>query len=466
MDTTVFASLVAATILLNFAVAFVRNRNTSFPSYSSDPNNHGALAITTSLVGTIVGGGMFLAVGTMGFEAGVLGYIVGLVYFLGMLIMGAYTTKIRRLMERSNVSTLLDLIGTLISNRSVRLFSLVSFILYLFLLSGQFIAIKIVATYLSAQFGGSTAPYWLAAFAVVVLFLYPVAGGLRKDIQTDLFQVLLIGVACFVIGLSFFSHPVQQLHWDLVPAKLLTGTAYGPIFLIGLVLFYTPSFLVRMDFWQRVIAAKTDTAAKTSFIVAGTLAFIFFMFFTTIGIWGNVTGIADAKFATMKVLEREVTGAYSYGIVIGAFFAAVLSSADTFINNVSLFMARFFHRDLWQAAMSKPNSPEEKGILWRSRGYAVVAMFLSLILATLVPDLVDLLVAAFSLLLIFLPMILGVLFERWRSEAACFYSSLVGLTVFVVLFVGWNQKLAFAPAVVLALLMYIALFNRGARKQA
>jgi Na+/proline symporter len=361
---------------------------------------------------------MFLAVGTMGFEAGILGYIVGLVYFLGMLIMGAYTTRIRYLTRQSNVSNLLDLVAVRISNRAVGIFAFVSFVLYLFLLSGQFVAINIVASYLSTQFGDSAMPYWLATLAVVMLFLYPVVGGLRKDIQTDLFQVLLISVASLIIATSFFSHPVQQLHWNLVPAKLLTGTAYGTIFLIGLVLFYTPSFLVRMDFWQRVIAAKTDAAARSSFFVAGLLAFLFFVFFSTIGIWGNVTGITDAKFATMKILEREIAGQIAYGIVIAAFFAAVLSSADTFINNISLFMARIFHPQMWQSAMTNPNSSDETRILWRSRGYAIVAMLLSLLLAFLVPDLVDLLVAAFSLLLIFLPLIIAVLFERWRSEVA------------------------------------------------
>ena len=192
MDTTVFAVLVAASILLNFGVAFIRKKNPSFLSYTSDPNAHGAFSLTMSLIGTIVGGGMFLAVGTMGFEAGILGYIVGLVYFLGMLIMGAYTTRIRELTRQSNVSTLLDLVAVRISNRAVGLFAFVSFVLYLFLLSGQFVAINIVASYLSTQFGDSAMPYRLAALAVVMLFLYPVVGGLRKDIQTDIFQVLLI----------------------------------------------------------------------------------------------------------------------------------------------------------------------------------------------------------------------------------------------------------------------------------
>lgn len=221
-----------------------------------------------------------------------------------------------------------------------------------------------------------------------------------------------------------------------------------------------------MDFWQRVIAAKTDSAARSSFLVAGLLAFLFFVFFSTIGIWGNVTGITDAKFATMKVLSREITGQIAYGIVIAAFFSAVLSSADTFINNISLFMARIFHPQMWQFAMTNPNSPDENRILWRSRGYAIVAMLLSLLLAVLVPDLVDLLVAAFSLLLIFLPLIIAVLFERWRSEVASFYSALVGLVTFIGLFFGWNQKLAFVPAVVLSLITYAVLFHWDTRRQA
>ena len=96
-----------------------------------------------------------------------------------------------------------------------------------------------------------------------------------------------------------------------------------------------------------------------------------------------------------------------------------------------------------------------KRLLRWCRVFAIVFVIVAVSLAFVVPDLVDLLVGAFSLLLIYLPTILGMFIAEWRNAAAALWSSIAGVLLFVILFTLWNAKLAFAPAVVLSIVVYI-----------
>jgi predicted nucleotidyltransferase len=50
---------------------------------------------------------------------------------------------------------------------------------------------------------------------------------------------------------------------------MLNGTFYGWVFLIALPLFLSPSVLIRMDLWQRILAAKDGKTAKRVSIISG-----------------------------------------------------------------------------------------------------------------------------------------------------------------------------------------------------
>jgi Na+/proline symporter len=138
-------------------------------------------------------------------------------------------------------------------------------------------------------------------------------------------------------------------------------------------------------------------------------------------------------------------------VVFGAFFAAVLSSADTFVNNASLFVTRIAVPRLWSR---KQEQSADRALLNWSRGFAFVLIGVALLVGVVIPNIVDLLVGAFSLLLIYLPTILGLFLPRWRSNRAAFWSPASGAVLFAALFFAWNPKIAFAPAVILSIVTY------------
>ena len=455
MNEIIFAITVGVLIFVNIIVALIRKtgENESFLQYAADPNSKRYPVIALTLTSTIVGGGMFLAVGQMGYESKYVGLALGIVYIIGLGLVGAFAKKIRRLMEEQHCYTLLDFLSVNYDKRVTIQFTIVNFIMYLFLLSSQFIAMSQLLSFLETKMVYRFIPYLLIGLAVIALFFYPVIGGIRKDIQTDIIQMLVLVVASAFIIYQLVNHDVVTevfcTNHFIIPEK----NNYGPIFIISSLLFLTPLFFVRLDMWQRINTAKTAKDAKYGFWIAGILSFLFYVLFTLIGSYSNVLGFEESKFASLNTLFSLFNNPIALGFIVGAFFAAVLSSADTLINNVSIFATKLLFPQL---NFSVESSLDSK-LLRFSRLSAIILTLIAIGLSFLIPDMVDLLIGAFSLLLIFFPTIIGLLLKHHDSNAS-FYSAFLGLLAFLCCFIFWNPKLAFVPAVIVSFVVYFLYF--------
>jgi len=157
MNSYIFFGIVVLTLLINFGWAFLKRKGITFSTYATDPNKHNSLIIALSLVGTIVEGGMFIAVGQIGYEAGIVGYVLGFIYLIGLGIVATLTKAIRDMMDKGNHDSLLDLLGSLYDDKVILQFCFVNWIMYIFLLSGQFISLFLFAQYIQ----GLTGIIWL-----------------------------------------------------------------------------------------------------------------------------------------------------------------------------------------------------------------------------------------------------------------------------------------------------------------
>lgn len=465
MNTWAFFIVVVATLIVVNVVAFARRgtERNRFRVYFADPDRHGSFAILASIVGTIVGGGMFLAVGQMGFEAGVVGFVIGAAYLVGFVLLGLFAVTFRRILDEAHADTLVDLIEHKYSKRVAVQFSVVSALMYFFLLGGQFVALYDFARYAESLSAYTWVPWVLVAFGAISLFVYPIIGGLRKDISTDFFQVVLILAAAVAITWYLIADPVFRTMWGSLPTSHLSGTGgsgsgYGPLFLVGVLVFVPGLFLVRNDLWQRIRAAKEPANLRRVFVVAGVASCLFYALFTLVGMWAFAAGGAGAKTATLDMMVRAVQSPITLGLIIGAFFAAVMSSADTFINNASGFFARVFCATTW--ARAAVDLDADRKLVWWSRVFAIGTTLVGALIAWSSSDIVDLMVGAFSLLLIYLPVVLGCFVKSWQSERAAFFGPLTGVTLFIVLFFAWSPKLAFAPAVMVSIALFAWLRSR------
>ncbi|MDR2383548.1 MAG: hypothetical protein LBD76_06680 [Prevotellaceae bacterium] len=451
MNEYIFFVVVSVFLLFNISLAFIRNRKekNTFIKFIADPNKHGTIIIALSISGTIIGGGMFMTIGQIGYESISAGIILGLVYLAGLFLVGITSRKIRDKMDNENHSTLIDFLKSYYNEKTVILFSIINILMYLFLLAGQFVVIFQLLLFTNGFMVNKWIPVVLILLSFISILLIPVIGGLRKDIQTDILQMGVIFVASIIICCKFFQ--TNNLLSVVQNIGDIETDNYGWPFIVGSVLFITPSFFIRMDIWQRIRSAKSNKSSYRGFIIAGIISLFFFGVFTIMGIWAKSSGIKESQFSTLELIFSIFKNPITSGLIIGSFFAAVLSTADSLINATSIFITRLSFTKKWTHKIDDNVSSE---LLRKSRFVGLITFAVALILGYIIPNIVDLMVGAISLLLIFLPAILGLFIEWWRNIKATYYASIIGLLVFVLLFILWSPKTAFIPAVIITFLSY------------
>jgi SSS family solute:Na+ symporter len=461
METLLLIFGIIAYLIISFLIGFWKSKGINLADFIASRDSVGFWAILLSLVGTIVGGGMFFAVGQIGYEAGIVGYIIGFLYIIAFFLMGLVIPRIRNLFKDKNYLTLIDLVdGEYKSKKTTFAFAIVNFFIYFFVLAAQFL---VLGTFLSF-FAGIQLTYAILLIAMVVaglnIIIYSVVGGIRKDIATDVFQVILVFIGSLLL-ISLLFRPAAWASISTLPAIYFTGLGYGTVFLIGIILFLIPLLFVRLDFWQRILAAKNEKVARKAFFTAGPLTFLFYFIFTTIGMYAKSFGIPEAKIATLGLLDQVFTG-IPFVVVILAFLAAVMSTADTALNVATVSFSRLFKRKTWHRYLA--SQEDDKQLLKLVKIFALLIGLVSVIVAFLVPDIVDLFVASFAAVLILAPATFALLFSKRPNSKAAFYSIILGFLVFLGLF-AFIPKESFVAGVFISILTYL-IVNKFGKKSA
>jgi len=141
-------------------------------------------------------------------------------------------------------------------------------------------------------------------------------------------------------------------------------------------------------------------------------------------------------------------------------FAAILSTADTNLNVVSIAISKLIkHRDWARFENETPNKIEgtrtgvESKLLNVTRFITIIIGILSVGLAKLIPDIVDLIVAGASAIGVFIPAVLVTLFKGTCKTSAAIASIVCGFVVLVGL-LPFAPKAAFIPATLISVIVY------------
>jgi Na+/proline symporter len=444
MSEGVFFIVVLFSILAAPLMVFFVEKQTSFKKYIGSGVKYNWLYLSASTTGTIVGGGMFLGVGAMGFEAGVLGFIIGIVYLVGLGLLSAFAPKIAIAAAQLGVQSLSGAIKEVYGDLAVRIFGFVNLVIFLSLIAAQLIAVFTLGKYLMDRLENDVYIWILIVLAVLVSFSYSLFGGFVRDILSDIVQFSILLFSLIVLSIAMISNMNFAAAFESLPPNKLNGMGYGFVFLVGILAFVTPLFLVRSDMWQRAIAAKTHRDSSLGFWISGVFSLLFYGCFTLIGIFASFYfQDAQAEIATLEVLPKIVGTGIWYSIVIGSFFAAVLSSADTFLNNAGIHL----HSCLYPENI-------ENGKLVNIKICTFLVALVSFCLAYAIEDIVDLLVGSLSLLLIFGPGILHLLHSQKKLQKTFISSISIPFFVFLAMFFFGDPKIAFVVPVVLSVLIF------------
>jgi len=300
-----------------------------------------------------------------------------------------------------------------------------------------------------------------AIISCLVVIGYTALAGLSGVIITDLIQfIIIIIMIIFIFIPGIYQDTVGLSRLSELPENILNGTFYGITFLIALPLFLSPSVLIRMDLWQRILAAKNEKVAKRVSIISGIGMLPFYILFPLVGMALKLVldDNIDPNDVTYLFLERHSTP-FILGFAVVGLMSALMSSGDSFLNLISISAVRDF------AGWRKKKSLENKKHIHKEiRIAAIIFGLIALILALSIPKIIDLMVVGIATIVIFVPITFLALIRNnvYKYRKIAVLSIVPGFIVNLFFFIWgtfspeqFEPKSSFIPAFIISLLIVV-----------
>jgi SSS family solute:Na+ symporter len=339
IDLSIF--LLYMVVMLGIGFYFLR-RNEGADDYYVGGRGMGSLHVGMSVVATDVGGGFSIGLGGLGFTMGLSG---SWMLFTGLL--GAWLSavllipKVKRNRAFDAALTFPDVFEHFYSRRVALVAGVISAIGYTGFTSSQILAGAKLA---SGSFEGLDLNTALIIMGVIAVG-YTVMGGLKAVIYTDTVQWIILLSGLVFIGLPVSYHAVggwSAIRSVLAP-EMLTLTNISWQDLVNWAVTIIPIWFVAMTLYQRIYACRDEKTAKRAWFVAGVLEWpIMAMMGVTLGLLARVAAdqgmfdyLGPANISAtdpetgLPMLLRTVLPVGLMGLMMSAYFSAILSTADS-----------------------------------------------------------------------------------------------------------------------------------------
>jgi SSS family solute:Na+ symporter len=444
IDLAIF--LIYMVTMLGIGFYFLQ-RNKAADDYYVGGRSMGSLHVGMSVVATDVGGGFSIGLGGLGFAIGLSG---SWMLFTGLI--GAWLSavllipKVKRNRAFDNAFTFPEVFEHFYNGHVALVAGIISAVGYVGFTSSQILAGAKLAHGSFERLDLNTALLIMGVIAVA----YTVMGGLKAVIYTDTIQwaILILGLTC--IGLPVSYHAVggwAAIRSTLAP-EMLTFTNLSWQDLVNWGVTIIPIWFVGMTLYQRIYACRDERTAKRAWFVAGLLEWpVMAMMGVTLGLLGRVAadqGMFDylgaANIAAtdpetgLPMLLRTVLPVGLMGLMMSAYFSAILSTADSCLmassgNVVSDIIGRF-----------RPMNPDSPRFLRVSQLATLILGAFSLLLAMTMTNVLDLMLYSYAFMVsgLLVP-IIGALFWSRATSAGAMAAMILGGGTTVVLEVAGSQ---------------------------
>ncbi len=435
-------------------------KHNNLESYLVNNRKTGTLLLVFTTLATFVGGGTSIGLMAMGYESGFAAVGIGIAYVIGFMILIRFAGKIRTFGDVFKIYTFPHYLNKRYNYKEPNKFyyafsatvSSVNIFIFFFLLAAQFVGMATLLKY-TFDIGYQNA----AIISCIIVIAYTALAGLSGVIITDMLQFLaIVLMIIFIFIPGILSDTVNLQRLAELPDNMLNGSYYGWVFLIALPLFLAPSVIVRMDIWQRLLAAKNEKTAKRMSLFSGLGMLPFYIIFPLVGmaIRLSLGSDIDPKDVTYLFIDKHTTP-FLLGFAVVGLLSALMSSGDSFLNLISIS----FVNDLFR---SKTKVPSEKKYQIRLATiiFGVIALFMALVF----PKIVDLMVVGIGTIVIFIP----VTFLALTSKNVTSYNRLAlgsiisGFGVNLIFFIiglefveSLDPKSSFIPAFITAALVLV-----------
>jgi SSS family solute:Na+ symporter len=339
IDLTIFLLYMIG--MLGFGVFFLR-RNKGADDYYVGGRNMNSLHIGLSVVATDVGGGFSIGLGGLGFVMGLSGSWMLFTGLLGAWLAAVFLIpKVKGNPVFDKAFTFPEVFKHYFNARVALVAGIISAIGYAGFTSSQILAGAKLATGTFADLNLQTALIIMGSVAVV----YTVMGGLKAVIYTDTVQwtILMIGLVFIGIPISYKAVGGWQAISNTVDPALLSMTNISWQDVIYWTVTIIPIWFVGMTLYQRIYACNDEQTAKRAWYLAGVFEWPIMAFMgVSLGLFAKVgaeqgmfeyLGAADVSDTDpetgLPMLLRTVLPVGLMGIMMSAYFSAILSTADS-----------------------------------------------------------------------------------------------------------------------------------------
>jgi len=445
IDITIFCTYLLAMLGVGF---YFMRKNNSTVDYYVGGRKLNSLHIGLSVVATDVGGGFSIGLGGLGFTMGLSGSWLLFTGLLGAWLSGVFLIpKVSDLARKKGFLSFPQYLNYVFDKRVALLAGVISAIGYIGFTSSQLLAGAKLA---SSTFNALSLDQALLIMGIVAV-TYTVIGGLKAVIYTDTVQWIVLMVGLIFVGLPFAYIEIggmEAIKSTLQPSFLsLTAISWQRI--VNWMFTIIPIWFIGMTLYQRIYAAKDTKTAQRGWFIAGLFEYPLMAFIgVVLGMFARVAldnGLLpgynisnmDAEMG-LPVLLRTVLPVGFLGIVLSAYFSAIMSTADSCLMAAS--------GNILTDVLKKHNS---KNGLRYSQILTLIIGILALLIALKMTSVLELMLHSYSFMVsgMFIP-VLAALFSKKPNSLAAIVSMITGgVTTLTLIILGLNLPLGLDASV-------------------
>jgi SSS family solute:Na+ symporter len=441
---------------------YFQRRQTGLDEYFVGGRTMTARHIGLSVVATDVGGGFSIGLGGLGF---VMGLSASWLLFSGLV--GAWIAavvlvpRVKAIGESHAHRSFPDFLAHRFGEPTRLVAALVSAIGYAGFTGSQLLAGGKLAS-AAFDFDLTTAVLVMS----VVIVVYTALGGLQAVVYTDTIQWIILFVGLIGLGIPLGYRAVGGLEGlrSALPPEYFSLTNVSALQFVTWMVTIVPIWFIAMTLYQRIHASRDTATAKRAWFFAGLLEYPAMAFMGAIlGMFARVLfPTADPEMG-LPLLIRDVLPMGATGLLLAAYFAAIMSTADScLLASVGNVVDDMVGRHLAPSAA-------ERSLLVLSRLLTLAIGFGSVLFALYVPKVIDSILLAYSFMVsgLFFPALAALYWQR-ANGIACFWSIILGGGTTVILNVIERQTaldpIFYGLAVSAAVLVVLSLWFPSSEK--
>jgi len=396
-----------------------------------------------SVVATDVGGGFSIGLGGLGFVMGLSG---SWLLFTGLV--GAWLSavliipRLKKLDKLHSFITFPDFLRFRYNNKVALFAAIVAGIGYLGFTGGQILAGAKLAT--GTIFADMPLPidpmYFSLIVIALIILVYTALGGLKAVIYTDTIQwiILLVGLIFVTIPMVLIDLGGIGAMFEQLPPEFSSLTNVSFIQIVNWFVTIIPIWFIGMTLYQRMYACKDEKDAKKAWYIAGLFEYPIMAFSGVfLGMAARIYFPESDPEMGLPKLIKEILPIGIQGLIIAAYFSAIMSTADSCL----IASSGNFLSDIYEKYINKNASPKKLMVV--SQWTTLVIGLIAFVIAASFEEVLSIILHAYSFMVaaLLIPTLFAY-FKKDNSSLAALVSMVAGgsLTLLLIFF---EIKIAF-----------------------